>query len=62
MPSKERTEAERQSDIRRDKAKWMNKQLAERLPGADYVQPGVKSAKDTREDNVYPAAPVADKK
>lgn len=61
MP-KERTEAERQSDIRRDKTKWMNAELAKRLPGADYVQPGTTTAKDAREDNVYPAAPVADKK
>jgi hypothetical protein len=53
MP-KERTEAERQSDIRRDKAAWMNEQLAERLPDADYQQPGVAPAKDARPDNEFP--------
>ena len=53
MANKERTEAERQSDIRRDKTVWMNEQLAERLPDADYVQPGVAPAKDARPDNEY---------
>ncbi len=50
----ERTEAQRQSDIRRDNAAWMNEQLAERLPDADYQQPGVAPAKDARPDNEFP--------
>ena len=54
MPKDRQTEAEYQSDIRRDKAAWMNDQLAERLPDEDYVQPGVAPAKDAREDNVFP--------
>ena len=49
-----KSEAERQADIRTDKAAWMNAQLDERLPGEDFEQPGVKPAKDAREDNVFP--------
>lgn len=52
MPDK--TEAVKQSEQRVNKAAWMNDQLGDRLPDADYVQPGVAPAKDARADNDYP--------
>ena len=60
------TEAEKRSDVRRDKAAWMNDQLATRLHQND-VQPGVAPAKDARPDGEFPAPkgtrakPAADK-
>ena len=52
--AKELTQAEKDAEARVDKAAWMNAQLADRLPDADYVQPGVAPAKDARPDGEYP--------
>ena len=60
MP-KELTQAEKDAQARVDKAAWMNDQLAERLPDADYVQPGVAPAKDARVEGEYPVAGSAPK-
>lgn len=64
----EKSEAEKQSAERVDKAAWMNQQLFERLPGADDRQAGVETAKGARADNDYPvkggkvaSKPAADK-
>lgn len=48
------TEAEKRSDARRDKAAWMNDQLATRLHQNDE-QPGVAPAPTVREDGEFPA-------
>ena len=55
----DKTQAEKDSAARVDKAAWMNEQLGERLPGEDYEQPGVAPAKDARGENEYPTAKPA---
>ena len=58
----DKTQAEKDAEARVDKAAWMNDQLAERLPDADYVQPGVASAKGARADGEYPVKGSASKR
>ena len=50
----DQTQAEKDAAARVDKAAWMNDQLADRLPDADYVQPGVAAAKGARAEGEYP--------
>lgn len=54
----DKTEAEKAAEARVNKAAWMNAQLDERLPDADYVQPGTAPAKDARPEGVYEAPKV----
>ena len=61
----EKTQAEKDSQERVDKAAYINEQLAERLPQAGDPTPGVAPAKDARVDYTPRTAvkpkPAADK-